>query len=62
MYKNAKIGEKATLQLRLEAYDAINHANFGVNTGSAYIIGGSGLITGSYGGNRNVQLGARVTF
>jgi outer membrane receptor protein involved in Fe transport len=62
MYKNTKIKERTTLQLRLEAYDAINHANFGINTGSAYIYGGSGLITGSYGGNRNIQIGARVTF
>jgi len=62
MYKNTRIGERATLQLRLEAYDAVNHANFGVNTGSAYIYGGAGLVTGSYDGNRNVQLGARVTF
>lgn len=68
MYKNTKVTERATLQLRLEAYNAFNHANFGINTGSAYIYGcspgscGSGLITGGYNGNRNVQLGAKLIF
>jgi outer membrane receptor protein involved in Fe transport len=68
MYKNTRITERATLQLRLEAYNAINHANFGINTGSAYIYGcspgncASGPITGGYSGNRNIQLGAKVIF
>jgi hypothetical protein len=62
IYKNTKITERANLQLRLEAYNAINHANFGINTGSAYIYNASGLITGSYGGNRNIQLGAKIIF
>jgi len=62
LYKNTRITERATLQLRLEAYNAFNHANFAVNTGSAYIIGGGGLITGSYQGNRNIQLGAKIIF
>jgi outer membrane receptor protein involved in Fe transport len=62
IYKNTKITEHATLQLRLEAYNAINHANFGINTGSAYIFGGSGLITGSYNGNRNIQIGGKIIF
>ena len=35
MYKNTRITERATLQLRLEAYNAVNHANFAINTGSA---------------------------
>jgi outer membrane receptor protein involved in Fe transport len=62
IYKNTRITEHSTLQLRLEAYNAINHANFSVNTGSAYIEGGAGLITGSYNGNRNIQLGAKFIF
>jgi outer membrane receptor protein involved in Fe transport len=62
MYKNTRLTEKATLQLRLEAYNAVNHANFAINTGSAYIYGGAGLITGSYNGNRNVQIGAKLVF
>jgi hypothetical protein len=62
MYKNTRITEHASLQLRLEAYNAFNHANFAVNTGSAYIYGGSGNITGSYVGNRNIQIGAKIIF
>lgn len=62
IYKNTRITERASLQLRLEAYNAINHANFVVNTGSAYIAQGAGLITGTYEGNRNIQLGAKIIF
>jgi hypothetical protein len=77
MYKNTKVTERATLQLRLEAYNAFNHANYSVNTGSAYVYGcstsgcASGPITGgygyspltnSYGDNRNIQIGAKVIF
>jgi len=62
IYKNTRITERASLQLRLEAYNAINHANFVVNTNSAYIAGGGGLITGTYEGNRNIQIGAKIIF
>ena len=63
IYKNVKFTESKYLQLRLEAYNADNHANFSVNTGSAYIIDGSGsTITGQYSGYRNVQLGAKFIF
>jgi len=69
MYKNTRITEKVNMQLRLETYNTFNHANFYINNGSAYIIGDTGFITGSYnfqnGGavpGRNVQLAARVTF
>jgi hypothetical protein len=63
IYKNVKFSESRYLQLRLEAYNAVNHANFSVNTGSAYIIDGAGsTITGAYNGYRNVQLGAKFVF
>lgn len=62
IYKNTKITERVSLQLRLETYNAFNHANFIVNTGSAYIYGGGGTITGYYNGNRNIQLGAKIIF
>jgi outer membrane receptor protein involved in Fe transport len=63
MYKNVKFAESKYLQLRLEAYNAFNHANFAVNTGSAYIFDGAGsTITGGYTGNRNVQLGVKFVF
>ena len=70
LYKETKISERVNLQLRLEAYNVFNHANFGVNISSAYIYGGSGVITGgygllpggTYGDNRNVQLGLKIIF
>jgi len=63
MYKNVRITESKSLQLRLESYNADNHANFSINTNNAYIIDGTGsTITGSYNGNRNVQLGAKFIF
>ena len=63
-----------SLQLRLEAFNFINHSNLYVNEGSAYIIGGSGTITASYGTpntqllsgaaqeNRNIQLAVKLIF
>lgn len=74
IYKNTQVTERLRLQLRLEAYDAFNHANFYVNTGSAYVAGGQGIITGSYGyqngspvntpapNSRNIQIGAKLIF
>jgi hypothetical protein len=69
MYKSVKFGERLLLQLRLEAFNAFNHANFVINTGAAYLQ--AGTITGTYGptspgcgcnGTRNVQLGAKLVF
>lgn len=62
MYKNNRISERATLQLRLEAYNALNHANFVINAGSAVVFAQSGFVTGSYSGNRNIQIAARLIF
>jgi outer membrane receptor protein involved in Fe transport len=74
VYKGIRFTERMSFQLRLEAYDVFNHSNLYVNTGSAYIVGGSGFITASYGTppiqlpdgrtqeNRNIQLGAKLIF
>ncbi len=61
MYKNVRFTETKTLQLRLEAYNADNHANYTVTTGNAYLDNG-GTVTGQYNGYRNVQLGAKFIF
>jgi hypothetical protein len=72
VYKGVKLTERMSLQLRLEAYNGLNHSNEYVNIGSAYTIGGSGFITTSRGilpnttptlyENRNIQLGAKLIF
>jgi outer membrane receptor protein involved in Fe transport len=68
-YKSIRFTERMALQLRLEAYNVFNHSNEYINIGSAYIYGGQGNITASYGTqngtsleNRNVQLGAKFIF
>jgi hypothetical protein len=66
IYKAVKFTETKELQFRLEAFNAINHANFITNTGAAYMYfdGSSnvGTIGGYYNGNRNVQLGIKFVF
>jgi outer membrane receptor protein involved in Fe transport len=59
-YKNTRLTEKAQLQIRLEMYNAINHANFSVNLPDAEVEGP--FVDGLYNGNRNVQLGAKLVF
>jgi hypothetical protein len=55
-----RLGERTRLQFRADAFDVANHPNFGkpnVTIGSA----AAGIIT-SASTNRDVQLGARLTF
>jgi outer membrane receptor protein involved in Fe transport len=61
LYKNNKLTERMALQLRLELYNAFNHANFTVN-GSTLDVSSYSNVQGSYNGNRNIQLGAKLTF
>ena len=61
LYKNTKITERYTLQLRLEMYNAFNHANFIVNTGDADVSSFPG-VDGLFNGNRNLQLGVKLIF
>jgi hypothetical protein len=61
IYKNTKVMEKYTLQLRLELYNAFNHANFIVNTGDVDV-SSFNAVDGYFNGNRNLQLGAKIVF
>jgi hypothetical protein len=61
IYKNTAITERFKLQLRLELYNAFNHANFyvyGADTDTASF----GFVDGYRNGNRNLQLGAKIIF
>jgi hypothetical protein len=61
LYKTARLTEKASLELRLELYNTLNHANFYVNTSDADV-SSFAAVDGYFNGNRNLQLGARLTF
>jgi len=60
LYKNTRFSEKTTLQLRLEMYNAFNHANFYINNGDTDVA--YSFVDGYYNGNRNIQLGAKIVF
>jgi hypothetical protein len=59
-YKNTSISERVKLQLRLEMYNAFNHANFYVD-GTTLDVSSSD-VQGYYDGKRNIQLGIKLTF
>jgi hypothetical protein len=67
VYKNTKFSEKTTLQLRLEMYNALNHANFYINNGDTDV-SSYAFVDGYYNqssntsAGRNIQLGAKVMF
>jgi hypothetical protein len=67
VYKDTKLGERVTLQIRGEVFNLFNHANFYV-TGSSADVGVGNTVNGCYGctgstyDRRNMQLAAKVTF
>ena len=60
-YKNNRLSERVGLQLRLEMYNTFNHAKFSVD-GTTLDVSSDAYVTGSFDGNRNIQLGAKITF
>ncbi|MDQ3257343.1 MAG: hypothetical protein M3R15_26230, partial [Acidobacteriota bacterium] len=60
LLKNIAVAEGKRLQLRLEAFNAFNHPNFGL-PGSTFGAPGFGVIN-SAGPGRRLQLGARFVF
>ena len=61
LVKNTRIAERATLQLRMDAFSAFNHPTFGNPASDITNPGAVGRIT-SAGGNRTVLLGAKLSF
>jgi Carboxypeptidase regulatory-like domain len=53
--------ERYTFQLRVDAINALNHANFG-NPGTSLSTGSAGVITSTTNGGRALQLGGRFSF
>ncbi|MCW5980088.1 MAG: carboxypeptidase regulatory-like domain-containing protein [Bryobacteraceae bacterium] len=61
LYKDFLIRERRRLQFRLEAFNALNHANFG-NPGTAFGTANFGVIRTTSTPAREVQLGLRMDF
>jgi len=66
--KNTRITERFNLQIRAEAFDALNHANFTnpvTTIGSAtlgFITGGTRYAAGDFGTSRQLQMSAKLVF
>lgn len=60
LYKNFRITEGKTLQIRAEAYNLVNHANLFVLGGTAEV--NEGFVAGQRAGRRNIQLAAKFIF
>jgi hypothetical protein len=66
VFKSTPIAERANLQFRAEAFNLLNHANFGtpnavVFSGTA-ISGSAGLITATATTSRQIQFGLKLVF
>jgi hypothetical protein len=69
LIKNVKLGGTATVQLRVEAFDVFNHANFGqpgrvatVGSTSFGVITNTRFPTGDSGSSRQVQFAVKMLF
>jgi len=67
LMKNVRVGGRATLQLRVDAFNVFNHPNFGqpgniVGTPTFGQITSTRLPTGEAGSSRQIQLAARMSF
>jgi hypothetical protein len=60
LYKNFKLTERYTLQLRLEAYNVLNHANLKVTYGDADVE--LPYVPAFFDGRRNVQIAGKIIF
>jgi outer membrane receptor protein involved in Fe transport len=68
VYKDTKINERFSIQLRAETFNVFNHANLYVVGSSADLGGGNNAVSACYGctgstyDRRHLQLGAKIIF
>lgn len=65
IFKNNKINERFNLQLQMTAFNALNRAYYGAPDAQIEDSGAGntfGNVTGNFGSNRNIELGARLLF
>ncbi len=60
LFKNFQITEAKRIQLRLETYNTLNHANLFAGTDEAEV--NTGYVPAAFGGRRNVQLAVKFVF
>lgn len=60
LYKNVPLTERASLQLRVELYNALNHANLYISDNAD--VASARFIAASYQGRRQIQLAAKLRF
>jgi len=61
LYKNFKLTERYTLQLRFEAYNVFNHANLFIS-GSELDISSVNFVPASFDGRRDIQIAGKIIF
>jgi hypothetical protein len=62
LYKRIHMTERVNLQLRMEVFNVLNHANNFIDYGSAFFSPGSDPVFSTRNGRRNVQLAAKIIF
>ena len=62
IFKNFKIGEQVTFQLRAEAFNVLNRTNFGGPGANISNSSNVGVIGNTSGDNRELQFGGRLSF
>ena len=60
LYKNFKLTERYTLQLRFEAYNVFNHANLFIHYSETEV--NTGYVPAFFDGRRNIQIAGKIIF